>query len=103
MTEPSVDISARDIRLLIVAAVALYDEYGDSHDILSTSQVETLGRLRALSGDLGTDERLAALSSWDVLSVANTAIELADVHGVEGAELAAAVDRARAYLRKDDE
>ncbi|MET9779405.1 hypothetical protein ABZ023_35095 [Streptomyces sp. NPDC006367] len=50
MSEPSADwrASLDEWDLLSVAhtAVELYDNYGDANDVLSTSQIETIERIR---------------------------------------------------------
>ncbi|MEU0665243.1 hypothetical protein ABZ508_13685 [Streptomyces lavendulocolor] len=97
---PSTEIGVDDLRLLIAAAVVLYDRYGDGHDVMSTSQVEVLERLRPLTEESSGDE-LAALSSWDALSIATTAVELTDHYGLDDEDLYAAVERARAYVEDD--
>ncbi|MDX3695009.1 hypothetical protein PV726_32665 [Streptomyces europaeiscabiei] len=98
---PSTEISADDAQLLITTAVVLYDRYGDDHDVLSSSQVEVVERLRPIADEASGDE-LAALSAWDVLSIATTAVELTDLHGIDDEELDAAVEAARAYVEVDD-
>lgn len=99
---PGTEISADDRRLLITAAVVLYDRHGDAHDVLSSSQTDVIEKLRTLAHDPRGEEHAAALSPWDVLSVATTAVELTDHHGSDDEEWCAAVERARAYVEVDD-
>ncbi|MFE1189933.1 hypothetical protein [[Kitasatospora] papulosa] len=98
---PSTQISGDDLRLLIAAAVVLYDRYGDDHDVMSTSQVEVVERLRPLT-DESPGDAIPALGFWDALSIATTAVELTNHHGLDDEDLYAAVERARAYLEIDD-
>lgn len=52
MSEPSGDWRASlcewDLLSIARTAVELYDNYGDLNDVLSTSQVETIERVRPL-------------------------------------------------------
>lgn len=52
MSEPSEDwrasLSEWDLMSIAHTAVELYDNYGDQNDVLSTSQVETVERVRPL-------------------------------------------------------
>lgn len=85
-----------DVGLLITAAAELYREYGDVDDILSSSQVETLHRLVEFAH--ASPETLRALDAWDIVSVATTAVELADRHPLRDQALRDAVERARTHL-----
>ncbi|MEU7320921.1 hypothetical protein AB0465_14015 [Streptomyces griseoviridis] len=98
---PSTEISADEALLLITTAVVLYDRYGDGHDVLSSSQVEVVERLRPFAHASSGDE-LAALNAWDALSIATTAVELTNIHGIDDDEVGAAVQAARAYVEVDD-
>ncbi|MEV6403965.1 hypothetical protein AB0M58_13605 [Streptomyces bobili] len=98
---PSTEISADDAQRLITTAVVLYDRYGDGHDVLSSSQVEVVERLRSFADESSGDE-LAVLSPWDLLSIATTAVELVDLHGIDDEELDAAVQAARVYVEVDN-
>lgn len=89
-----------DAQDLIAAAVWLFDEYGDGDDILSTSQTEVIERLRPLSVNASTKD-LAACNTWDVLSIATTAVELSDRHQTENTQWEEAIVRARAYTGVD--
>jgi hypothetical protein len=98
---PHTEFSTEDIRLLITTAVMLYDRYGDDHDVLSSSQVWIVERLRPLV-DQSSGDTFTSLNPWDVLSIATTAVELTDRHGIDDEELEAAVERARAHVEVDD-
>ncbi|MFI1700435.1 hypothetical protein ACH419_31265 [Streptomyces bobili] len=100
-SDASTEISADDAQRLITTAVVLYDRYGDGHDVLSSSQVEVVERLRSCADGSSGDE-LARLSAWDLLSIATTAVELTDLHGIDDQELDAAVQAARVYVEVDD-
>lgn len=99
---PGTAISACDRRLLITAAVVLYDRHGDANDVLCSSQTDVIEKLRPLVHGPRGEECAAAISPRDVLSVATTAVELTDRHGSDDEDWRAAVERARVYVEVDD-
>ncbi len=79
---------------LISIAVELYDRYGE--DVLSAGQVDTLERLRPHAHPL--DERLPTVRPWDVVAIAVTAVQLADLYGLPDAALWDVIDCARRHI-----
>ncbi|MDX2545875.1 hypothetical protein ACOT81_38080 [Streptomyces sp. WI04-05B] len=79
-----------------------YDRHGDANDVLCSSQTDVIEKLRPLVHGPRGEECAAAISPWDVLSVATTAVELTDRHGSDDEDWRAAVERARAYVEVDD-
>ncbi|MFF8786724.1 hypothetical protein [Streptomyces sp. NPDC015125] len=95
-------IGADATQILIAAAVWLSDAHSDGDDILSTSQIETIERLRPLAAGASVED-LVACNAWDVLSIATTAVELSDRHQPANAQWEAAIVRARAYVDVDED
>lgn len=107
-------VGPRETALLIRAAVGLYDCYGDTHDILSSSQVKTIERVRKMAlQDTITDDDLERADPWDLISAMITAVELYGIHGesepvrladgeIEISDVAAAVEHARPLVIDED-
>ncbi len=103
--ETAVAIGPRDTQLLIRAVMqTVEDQDGnfDPDDILSTSQIETIERLRPFA-DLPIEELVFFIDPWDVIAIAVTAKELADRYGLANSELLAAIDRAHTHIHTDDD
>lgn len=104
------EVGPKDAALLIRAAVGTYDSYGDAHDILSSSQVESIERVRKMAlQDTITGDDLEHADPWDLISAMITAVELYDIHGesepvglthgkIEISDVAAAVEHARSLV-----
>ncbi|WP_331750647.1 hypothetical protein OG215_36000 (plasmid) [Streptomyces globisporus] len=108
-------VGPRETALLIRAAVGTYDAYGDTHDILSSSQVETIERVRKMAlQDTITGDDLERADPWDLISAMITAVELYDIHGesepvrladgeIEISDIAAAIEHARPLVMDGDQ
>ncbi|MEV4158458.1 hypothetical protein AB0J48_36115 [Nocardia salmonicida] len=81
---------------LISIATDLYDTYGDPDDILSTTQLDTLERLRPHPDP--SDGRSPTISPWDVIAIAVTAMELADRYGLRDASPWEVIDCAHLHI-----
>ncbi|MFG3429742.1 hypothetical protein [Streptomyces californicus] len=108
-------VGPRETALLIRAAVDMHDHYGDTHDILSSSQLRTIGRVRKLAlQDAITVDDLERADPWDLISAMITAVELYGIHGesepvrladgeIEISDVAAAVEHARPLVMEENE